>query len=269
MVYASVGTGYKAGGVGPRPFNAEQAIGFGPETLTSYEVGMKTDLFDRRLRFNTAVFYNDFKDAQLVLLSCPQYGGPGPCALPQNAGNAKVTGVEAEITAVPVDGLQFDLSGSYLHWDWKCVDPQVVGAAAGPCSSDPAVISLLAPTPIGFIKEQAHAGVQYAFHLGSSGGSTMTPRLDLTYQGPQNGSNLAAAPGSPSALYGQVPGFTVVNAHLTWVNQKKDLQATLEGTNIFNRYYFYSKFDLSGLAGTITGSPAPPVAWAFTLKKTF
>ena len=270
MVYASVGTGYKSGGDSPRPFNAEQAIGFGPETLTSYEVGMKTDLFDRRVRFNTALFYNDFKDAQLVLLSCPQYGGPGPCALPQNAGNAKVTGVEAEITAVPIDGLQFDLSGSYLHWDWKCVDPQVVGAAAGPCSSDPAVISLLAPTPIGFIKEQAHAGVQYEFHLSSSGGSTMTPRLDMTYQGPQNGSNLAPAPGSPSALYGQVSGFTVVNAHLQWTNAKKDLSGIFEVSNIFNRYFYYSKFDLTGAgAGTITGSPAPPTAWAFTIKKTF
>jgi hypothetical protein len=28
------------------------------------------------VRFNPDVFYNDFKDAQLVLLSCPQYGGP-------------------------------------------------------------------------------------------------------------------------------------------------------------------------------------------------
>ena len=103
MAYVSVGTGYKSGGVGPRPFNAEQAIGFGPEKLTSYEIGLKTDLFDRKVRFNTAVFYNDFKDAQLVLLSCPQFGGPGPCALPQNAGDAKVSGVEVEITAMPVE----------------------------------------------------------------------------------------------------------------------------------------------------------------------
>ena len=268
MAYFSVGTGYKSGGVGPRPFNAQQAIGFGPEKLTSYEIGLKTDLFDRRVRFNTAVFYNDFKDAQLVLLSCPQFGGPGPCALPQNAGDAKVSGVEAEITAIPVEGLQFDLSGSYLHWDWKCVNPQVVGGANGPCSSDPAVIDLLAPTPIGFIKQQAHAGVQYEFHL--AGGGSLTPRFDAAYQGPQNGSNLAAAPGSPSALYGQVSGFTVANAHLEWRNAKKDLAATLEVTNLFNKYYFYSKFDLTGAgAGTITGSPAPPLAWALTVKKTF
>ena len=268
MVYASVGTGYKAGGVGPRPFNAQQAIGFGPETLTAYEIGLKTDLFDRKVRFNTAVFYNDFKDAQLVLLSCPQYGGPGPCALPQNAGDAKVSGVEAEIMALPFAGLQLDLSGSYLHWDWKCVNPEVVGLANGPCSSDASVIDLLSSTPIGFIKEQAHAGIQYEIHLGSGG--TITPRLDATYQGPQNGSNLAASAGTPSAIYGQVGGYTTANAHLEWKNAKKDLTATLEATNITNKYYFYSKFDLTGAgAGTITGSPAAPLAWALTVRKTF
>jgi iron complex outermembrane receptor protein len=268
MAYVSAGTGYKAGGDSPRPFNAAQAIGFGPETVTSYEIGLKTDLFDRRVRFNTAVFFNDFKDAQLVLLSCPQYGGPGPCALPQNAGDAHVKGVEAEIFAVPVDGLQIDLSGDILSWDWQCVNPEVVGLANGPCTSDPAVIGLLAGTPIGFIRKQGHAGIQYEFALGN--GSSIIPRLDVNYQGPQTGANQAPAPGSPTALYGQVGGFTVANAHVTWRNSKKDLEATLEATNLFNHYYYYSKFDLTGAgAGTISGSPAPPFGWSLTIKKSF
>jgi iron complex outermembrane receptor protein len=67
-----------------------------------------------------------------------------------------------------------------------------------------------------------------------------------------------------------VSGFTVVNAHLTLRNAKQNLEATLEATNLFNKYYFYSKFDLTGAgSGTITGSPAPPLAWALTLKKSF
>jgi iron complex outermembrane recepter protein len=271
MAYASAGTGYKAGGVGPRPFNAEQARPFGPEKLTSYELGLKTDLFDRHVRFNTAVFYNDFTDAQLVLLSCPQYGGPGPCALPQNAGDAHVWGVEAEILAVSAGGLQIDLSGSYLHWEWQCVDPQVVPTpvpgAAG-CSSDPAVINQLSGNPIGFIQKQGHVGIQYEFHLGN--GSTLTPRFDAAYQGPQNGTNNTVEPGSPSDLYGRVGGFTIANARLIWTNPKKDLQATLEATNLFNHYYYYGKFDLTGAgSGTITGSPGAPFGWSFMLKKSW
>jgi iron complex outermembrane recepter protein len=271
MAYASAGTGYKAGGVGPRPFNADQARPFGPEKLTSYELGLKTELFDRRVRFNSAIFYNDFTDAQIVLLSCPQYGGPGPCALPQNAGNAKVKGVEAEIDAV-FGGLQFSVSGSYLKWDWKCVNPEVVEVVqpgqSTACTSDAAIIDKLAGTPIGFIQQQGHVGVQYEFRLGN--GSTLTPRFDAAYQGPQNGSNTAPAPGSPSDIYGRVGGFTVANARLIWTNPKKDLQTTLEATNLFNHYYYYGKFDLTGAgSGTITGSPGAPLGWALTVKKSW
>ena len=62
----------------------------------------------------------------------------------------------------------------------------------------------------------------------------------------------------------------MANAHLEWRNAKKDLSARLEATNLFNKYYFYSKFDLTGAgAGTITGSPAPPFAWALIVKKNF
>jgi len=149
------------------------------------------------------------------------------------------------------------------------VQAQVVSPVAVPggCSSDPAVIDKLSGTPIGFIKEQYHGGIQYEFRLGN--GSSITPRFDAYYQGPQTGSNTASVPGSPSAAYGAVGGFTVANARLIWTNPRKDLQATLEVTNVFDHYFYYSKFDLSSLAGTITGSPAPPLAWSLTMKKTF
>jgi iron complex outermembrane receptor protein len=274
LAYFSVSTGYKAGGVGPRPFNAPQARSFGPEKLTSYELGLKTDLFERTVRVNAAVFYNDFKDAQLVLLSCPQFGGPGPCALPQNAGNAKVKGAEIEILATPIDHLQFDISGSYIKWDWKCVNASVVTAdpaklAAFPgCSSDPSIIGLLSPTPLGFIKSKWSAGGQYEIGLGGAG--SFTPRFDVAYQGGLAGSDLAPVPGSPSAVYGQVPGYTVANARFTWRNEPQDLDVALEVTNLADRYYFLSKFDLTGAgSGTITGSPGRPREWAITVKKKF
>jgi len=268
MIYASAGTGYKSGGDSPRPFNAAQAISFNPEYVTSYEIGMKTDLADRHVRFNFAGFYNKLTDAQLVLLSCPQYGGNGPCALPQNAGNADVYGVEAEINA-SWGGFELDASGSWLHWEWVCVNPQVVGQPQGPCSSASSTISLLAPTPIGFVPEQGHLGVQYSFILG--GGGSITPRYDVTYLGgPVYGADQAPAPNSPTSVYGIIGGYAVSNLRLTWRNARGDLEVTAYGQNIFDKYYFYSKFDLTGaLAGTITGSPGMPLTWGLSIQKTF
>jgi iron complex outermembrane recepter protein len=49
----------------------------------------------------------------------------------------------------------------------------------------------------------------------------------------------------------------------------KDLDISLEVTNLFNKYYFSSKFDLSGLAGSVLGNPGRPREWAVTVKKKF
>ena len=266
--YVSAATGYKAGGVGPRPFNPDQARPFGPEKVINYEVGLKTDLFDRKLRLNVDGFYLDFKDAQLTLLSCPQYGGPGPCALPQNAGNAHSKGVEAELSAFPLPGLELDGSVSYQSWDWTCVNPQVVGLAAGACSSASSVISLIEPLPPGMMKWKWSVGAQYEIDLQSAG--SLTPRIDASYQGRMTGNVLTPAAGSPAALYGQVPAYTLANARLTWADHAKDLTVALEVTNLFDKYYYISKFDLTGAgAGAIAGDPGRPREWAVTVKKNF
>ncbi len=268
LAYATVATGYKAGGVGPRPFNAAQARSFGPEEVTSYEVGFKTDLFDRRVRLNGAIFLNDFKEAQLTLLSCPQFGGPGPCALPQNAGDATVKGLELELMANPVEGLQLDAAISIIDWEWDCVNPAVVGLASGPCSSDPAVVGRLSSPPRGLIETKWNLGLQYRFDLGERG--SLTPRIDVNYQDELAGGDLQPAANSPSALFGRVPDYTLANARLGWQNAEGDLDIALEITNLADEYYFLSKFDLTGAgAGAIAGAPGRPREWAVTVKKKF
>jgi iron complex outermembrane receptor protein len=272
LAYVTTSTGYKGGGIGPRPFNAAQAIAFDPETLTAYEIGLKTDFLDRKVRLNVAAYFNKFKDAQLTLLSCPQFGGPGPCALPQNAGNADVKGFEAEILIRPTDGLTIDGSFSVLDWKWKCASIQVVRplnpGEANSCSTDPTIVGQLTSPPRGVAKTQWSFGAQYEADLGSSG--SITPRIDVSHQGKIVGGATKAAAGSPSALFGDTPSYTVANARLTWKNADKDLEISGEVTNLFNKYYFPSKFDLTGAgAGTISGLPAKPREWAVSVKKKF
>ncbi len=271
LAYATVSTGFKGGGVSPRPFNAAQVVPFGPEELIAYEVGLKTDLFDRRVRLNLSAYYNDFSDAQLTLLSCPQFGGPGPCAVPQNAGDATVKGIEAELFAEPIDGLQINGSFSYLNFSWDCVVPTVVDRTADPaaaCSSDPAYVDLLAAPPRGVAEWQWSFGVQYEADLGSSG--SITPRFDLAYQGDMTSSATFPAAGTPSGEFGLIEGYTLANARLTWRNFDKDLSIALGVTNLFDKYYYVNKFDLTGAgAGFITGAVGRPREWSLTAKKSF
>lgn len=270
LAYATYSTGFKGGGIGPRPFNAAQAVPFGPEKLTAYEIGLKTDLLDRMVRLNLSAYFNKFKDAQLTLLSCPQFGGPGPCALPQNAGNADVKGFEAEVLLKPFAGFQFDGSLSVLDWKWTCVVPAVVDGTntSSACSSDPALVSKLVGPPRGVTKVQWSVGAQYEADLGGSG--SITPRIDVAYQGAIAGTATYPAAGTPSARFSDTPSYALANFRLTWRNADKDFDVAFEVTNLFDRYYFLSKFDLTGAgAGSISGLPGRPREWAISIKKKF
>src|SRR5690606_35822691 len=111
MAYAQVSTGYKGGGVNPRPFFGpsspnNQLKAFNPETIRTYELGFKADLLDRRLRLNGAAFFNEYNDIILTLFACPI----SPCLQPNNVGAAEVKGIELELTARPTDELSLDSS---------------------------------------------------------------------------------------------------------------------------------------------------------------
>lgn len=110
-IYAKVATGYKAGG-----FNVRQADftqGFRPEKLTTYELGWKTEWFARRLRWNTALFYSDYRDIQLDILVPDQ---PDPTlTVTSNAGKAKIAGVETDLDVAIADGFRTKVSYAYLY----------------------------------------------------------------------------------------------------------------------------------------------------------
>jgi iron complex outermembrane receptor protein len=254
MAYAQVSTGFKGGGIGPRPFVPEQVQPFGPETLTAYEIGFKSDLFDRVVRLNAAAFLSKYKDIQLTLLSCPQFGGPGPCALPQNAGDADIKGFEVETTIDPHNGLLLDASLSYLDFKYTSINPQ----AGGPTSPGGVQIGMVAPyTP----EWKWAVGVQYEIGLGNSG--SLTPRFDASYQS-EMWSNAVNGPNN------HIGGYTLANARLTWRNAQKDLEVALEVTNLFDKYYFLTNFDLTGAgAGIVSGQPGHPREWAVSVKKSF
>jgi len=74
MFYGQVSTGYRSGGFNPRPFSAAQLVSFGPESLTAYEVGAKTEMFDRRLRFNVAGYISKYKDRLITIQSVDSDG---------------------------------------------------------------------------------------------------------------------------------------------------------------------------------------------------
>jgi iron complex outermembrane receptor protein len=253
MTYASVSTGFKGGGSNPRPFVPDQVVPFGPETLTNYEVGAKTDWLDHSLRFNLAGYYSKYKDIQVVLLTCPQFSQDAappdtpatePCAAPVNGGDANIYGVEAE-SEYRNGGLSIEASGSWQHFEYTSVV-----AATG--------IPLDAQAP-GFQPSKWSLGAQYEARMPN--GSSITPRLDWIYS---SGYQTTAVPDAHSYL----PGYHELNGRITFRPQSNNWEVSAVGTNLTNKLWYTQIFDLYSQSGADYGIPsAPRTVWAeFKMK---
>ncbi|WP_371356227.1 TonB-dependent receptor [Pseudomonas chlororaphis] len=109
--YAYVAKGFKAGGYDNRaPTRAAAEQAFSPEDVTTWETGFKGDFFDRRLRANLALFYNDYKDLQTNAYD-PALG----VSLRTNVGQAHTYGVELETLSALTNDLQLTFNLGYLQ----------------------------------------------------------------------------------------------------------------------------------------------------------
>jgi iron complex outermembrane receptor protein len=272
MAYAQFSTGYKGGGVNAKPFTAGQAIPFNPETLDAWEIGIKTDLADNRVRLNFAGFYSKYHD--IVLVNASGYCVPpetplnSTCflsALPFNAGSADIKGVEFEADLEPIEGLSISGSLSYLDFKYTELDPAAIASS----------ISLNDYPPL-TPKWKASGGIAYAFDLGN--GAKITPRADVSYQSetysdPANNGFYPAGFPTDDVHFGGlnpylIPEHTTVNARITFDSPDKTWQASVSVSNLTNEYYWTNNFAFY-FSGTGQHVLAPPREWAVTVKRNF
>jgi iron complex outermembrane receptor protein len=129
LTYASYAEGYKSGGYDNRSANETIAhTPFAPETVDTYEVGVKSEWLDHRLRANLAVFYNNYSDLQQTIYISTVPGAPTELT---NAGRAHTDGAELETTLIPIDGLTWSNNAGYLNTEFdQFLDAGPRGASA-------------------------------------------------------------------------------------------------------------------------------------------
>lgn len=117
FLYGSVSQGFKSGGFNVGSY---QNTPFDPEEITAYEVGLKTDLLENRLRLNSAVFYYDYQDYQFQDVENNN-------TVIRNAAEAEITGIEIEGTALLGEGFSLDFGATYLDAEFAnftALDPK-------------------------------------------------------------------------------------------------------------------------------------------------
>jgi iron complex outermembrane receptor protein len=246
MTYVQFATGYKGGGVNPRPYVAEQVVPFLPETLDAYEIGFKSDLLGKRVRLNGAVFLNKYQD--MIFTNQTPTPNSNLNATPVNAGDGEFRGAELEVNAYPLEQLRVDLSASYLDFQLK-----KLGAAGATIAG----ITLDSKSP--YAPEwKGSASVQYEIPLGGAG--SLTPRLDFSYQS----SFFSAIDNDPRA---RVDGYSLLNGRVAWRSQDDNWELAVSGTNLTNKYYYLNK--LRYPIGVVIGQPAPPREWKIGIRRSF
>ena len=244
MGYVQFATGYKGGGINPHPVFIQDIVPFKAETLSSYEIGAKTQWFMNRLRLNVAVFVSDYRNLQVTIIA------PDASDVITNTGHVRVKGFEAELDAEPVPALLFNASVGYL--DYKTLELGALNGAPG----SPTLTTKPAYVP----DWKINLGVQYAIDLMKTG--TLTPRLDWTWQ-----SKVFNDPGN-NPLAAQ-PAYGLVDARLTWIPPDSRWTVSLALQNALNKLYYINKFDDSNAFNTVTGQPGMPRTVFATVRRSF
>ena len=193
LVYFTYSTGFRPGGINRRG----SIPPYQPDWLVNYEVGWKTAWMDNRLRFNGALFWEDWNNVQFSAL------GLNAFTEIRNAGDARILGVEADFNFRPDDHWSFEASGTYtdatLQQDY-CgqTDPatsQPITQCPGPLDANPPQAPKGTPLPL-TPKFKGSALARYEFPLGPVKAhlqgdvtyqSSSWPDLRITAANPVNG----------------------------------------------------------------------------------
>jgi iron complex outermembrane receptor protein len=217
FLYASYSEGFRAGTFDLASGPAVPALK--PELLKDYESGIKTTLFNNRLRANLTGFYYDYTNMQISQSN-------GITIVVQNAGSAKIYGAEAEITALPTPKLEFDVAAGYLH------------SAFGPYSTtNPAQLLLRPlnppnPATVNYQGNQLPNAPQFTLHVGTEYTFGM-PVGDLVLRGEVDYQSVNYLSPDNFAIESQ-PAFAKINAFLTY-NSSQNWKVGLYGRNLTNK----------------------------------
>jgi iron complex outermembrane recepter protein len=130
LIYASYSTGFRSGSFNGRAATPAARGPYRPELVKAFEVGLKADWLDRRLRTNLALFTTDYtnKQEEIVEATPPPFNAINPQqTVVRNAASARINGLELEVVAKPSNSFTFFGSLSYLDAKYKQFFRDVTG----------------------------------------------------------------------------------------------------------------------------------------------
>lgn len=260
--YVSFARGFKSGGINMSglPLNAQNQPALStaviaPERNTTYEVGLKSNLFDRRLIFNLDGFYTAVSNFQATIVDSRQ-----TVALRgylSNIPKVTVKGVEADATALVARDFTLRASVAYAHGEYS-------DYPAGPCPLElqgtaTAACNLGGQRLSGLPRWSGTLGADYAIPVTAFG-----KRGNIVFHADSN--SRSGYYGDPSlSRYTFIKGYNVTNASIGY--QAADgWEVALFARNLFDSNYIQNLTTQAGNSGLILGTPSDPRIIGVTLR---
>jgi iron complex outermembrane receptor protein len=250
--YFTYSQGYKSGGYNEQAMSATSALPFREETADSFELGLKTETPDRRLRFNAAAFYVKYNDLQrdaVVPFIDPITGLPGQETRTTNAGRAEVYGLELELGAVPVDGLTLGASMGYQKARYLEFFTDIDGNG----TNEDASFLKLRNVP----KITANVTANYEFPPAAWGQISLN--ADANYQSEYESVTL-------NAPFTQGQARTLVGASIHWSDPSERYRVSVYGRNLLDKVYRVSANSVAGLFNFTNYAPPRSFGVEFAAK---
>ncbi len=281
-MYGVYSQGFKGGMFDPRmdlagtggPNTAASLVkrkGVNPEQVSTFELGLKSNMDKGRLQTNVAAFYSDYKDVQ-VPGSIPTTNAAGVvtgfAGTLTNAGKAKIAGLELEAIARVTD--QLTVSGMFSYIDAQYKEWMV---ASGAALVNVASKAEFQNTP----KNTANLSATYDWPLTiMDRAGTLSLHNSLSYKSKVYQSEIIAPTGVasldavvPQTLMLSQEGYTLWDAGLVWTSADRKLQVALHGRNLTDQRYKVAGYAFGGFFNTITTFYGDPRTYKATVSMKF
>ncbi len=263
-LYAVYSQGFKGGGYNPRGFyfNKKKEEGFGPETVDTYELGIKARFFDSALSSNLAVFYSDHRDIQIfgaIAADNDKIDNDGDGISDSYIGSitndaeARIYGLELDVTANITEAFSVSLAIGLIDAEYtKYYEVLEVAVVEGGESGvfeflDASENHVISHTPDTTISLSS----RYSLPVGPG---------ELSFLGGLNYSSLTY-PATVSVDYLDQPGYTLFNASVVWHSFDGHWQIGFHGLNLSNKEYVVDGYNLTemGVPTVVRGESAESV----------
>ena len=243
MLFASATRGFQGGGWNGLTFKAKTFNNFNPETIWSYETGLRSESTDRKLRFNATLFYSDVKSYQL-LSDLPTAGD----FVTTNAADFRAYGAEIDLDWRPIERLSISAQLGLMDAEYQSPSANVQaqqaacraapGAATAACGAGIVDLAGNLAVPSQSPKTTVSTSATYDWDLGSF---VLSPTASVQWLARQNVSTAGLPAGAEPSRTVLDLGLVLAPNNQPWTISAECKNCTMEDcgtTYLFGYKYF-------------------------------